>query len=142
MTNPTPTPPTNPPQSPATPTEPSWREVFQFPLACALAIVGAALGAGAAKLGAQSGFYALPLVGLGTGLAVAAANKRGSVVLGAIALLVAIPAGVLTEWAYWPFVADNSLGYFIQHFFDIAGFRLLLHAFSAAMAFWIGWRRG
>ncbi|GEM_PF-1446059 len=142
MTNPTPTPPTNPPQSPATQNEPSWGEVFQFPLACALAIVGAALGAGAAKLGVPSGFYALPLVGLGTGLCVAAVNKRGSVILGAIALLVAIPAGVLTEWACWPFVADNSLSYFIQHFFGLAGFRLLLHAFSAAMAFWIGWRRG
>ena len=131
----------DPNASPEKPPEQSWSDVIRFPLACIGAVIGAALGAMVVRLAAKSGFYAMPLVGLGAGLGASALARKPGLAFGIIAALVALIGAILTEWWLFPFVADGSLGYFVQHLQDLSGFKILLHVIGVGLAFWLGARR-
>jgi hypothetical protein len=118
--------------------EPTWAEAMTYPLACLGAIVGALLGAILAYLAARAGFYAIILIGIATGYGATIAARRGGWIVAAIALVVALTASLYTEWYLYPFVADDSFTYLIQH---LPPFRLLVHAAGGAAAAYIASRR-
>src|SRR5262249_37498531 len=76
---------------------------------------------------ADQGYYAmiLPggLLGLGAGIV-----RNRSVLIAIVCGLLAIALGVFTEYRFAPFVADDSLPYFISHLFDLKPVTLLMIA--------------
>lgn len=131
------TPPVPPPVKPGA----GWNDVLAYPLACAGAMVGAAVGGFVAAGASRAGFYAIIVVGIATGFGAALIGRRHNVVIGIMAAVIALLASLFTEWWLYPFISDDSLGYFVQHIGDLPAFRLLVHALGAACAGWIGWRR-
>jgi hypothetical protein len=123
------------------PREPTWAEAMAYPLACLGAIAGALLGALLTYAASRAGFYAIILVGIAAGFGATIAARRGGWIIATIAILIALVVGLYTEWYTFPFVADDSLTYFIQHLGDLPTFRLLVHAASAAAAGYIAYRR-
>lgn len=85
-------------------------------------------------------FYALilpgGLVGLGAGLA-----KHGTLPLAIVCGVIALVCGLISEWRAFPFIADESLSYFLLHFFQLKPLTLIMLAVGAAIGFWIPYRR-
>ncbi len=121
--------------------EPTWGEAMAYPLACLGAIAGALLGAVLSYAAAKAGFYAIILVGVTTGFGATIAARRGGWIVALIATLVALTASLYTEWYLYPFVADDSLNYFIHHLGDLRPFTLIVHAAGAAAAGYIASRK-
>lgn len=105
------------------------------------AIVGAVLGHYAFMWLITQGFYAMVLpgglVGLGAGL-----PKHGKIYLAAICGLIALAAGLLSEWRAFPFAADESLSYFLAHCHKLRPMSWLMILAGTAIGFWIPFRRG
>ena len=103
------------------------------------AIVGGVLGHFAFVWLVSQGLYAmiLPggLVGIGAGLA-----RHGTIYLAVICGLLALAMGLFTEWRVFPFVADESLAYFLQHVHQLAPIKLIMMAIGAVVGFWIPFR--
>ena len=108
-----------------------------------LALVGAAIGG---ALGyflffwlAGHGFYGMiipgGLLGIGAGI-----FKSRSIVIAVICGFAALALGLFTEWRFAPFVADDSLGYFLAHFYQLSGLTLIMIAVGAAIGFWAPFR--
>lgn len=106
------------------------------------ALVGGAAGFFAFGWLAGQGFYAmaLPGIALGVGAGIAATDRSLTLAMlcGALALLLSIFA----EWKNFPFVQDDSLGYFLTHLFDLRPFTLLMLAVGTVGGFWFAWRAG
>jgi hypothetical protein len=75
------------------------------------AIVGYAIYAWLVK----QGFYALAIAGAALGLGCGLTTRRRSLPTGLACGVLAVLLGLLSEWRSFPFVKDNSLGYFISH---------------------------
>ena len=76
------------------------------------------------------------LLGMGAGV-FKTPTKAVSVVCGVMALIL----GLVVEWSFFPFKADESLGYFVSHFYDLKPVTLIMIALGAAIGFWIPFRR-
>jgi hypothetical protein len=111
-------------------------------LGLAGAVAGAALGHFAFIWIARQGFYAplLPgvLAGVGGGLLV----KDRSVVRAVICGVIALAAGLFSEWRFAPFITDQSLGYFLTHIQELRPITLLMIAAGAVGGFWFSLGRG
>ncbi len=108
-------------------------------------LVGAALGGMAGYFGclwiAQQGFYGIilpgALLGLGSNL-----GRTKCIPVAVACGLAALALGFFTEWRLAPFVADDSLKYFITHVQELQPFTLIVIAIGGAMGFWMPFRRG
>jgi len=58
------------------------------------------------------------------------------VVFGIVCALLALIAGIISEWRWSPFSADNSFGYFITHLQQLRPITLIMIAIGAVFAFW------
>jgi len=88
----------------------------------------------------NQGFYGLMLPGgvLGIGAGVfKTPNKYVSVVCGVMAAAL----GLVAEWSAFPFKADESLAYFLSHFYDLKPATLIMIAIGAGVGFWIPFRK-
>ncbi|MCK4293170.1 MAG: hypothetical protein KAY65_08220 [Planctomycetes bacterium] len=112
-------------------------------------ILGPLLGIGGAVVGgfvgywlffviAKQGFYALALPGVFIGLGCGALSGRKSTCLGIICGILGLAAGILAEWRFAPFAADDSLSYFLMHFHKNSIVTLVLIAIGAICAFYFG----
>ena len=112
-------------------------------------VVGAVLGLGGAVVGAflgyllfvaiaGQGFYAIVLPGALAGVGCGALSGRKSNTLGIICSILGLIAGILSEWRFAPFIADNSLSYFLAHIHELTRFTQVLILLGAAFAFWFG----
>jgi hypothetical protein len=108
-----------------------------------LALLGAAVGG---ALGyflffwlAGHGFYGMiipgGLLGIGAGV-----FKSRSIVIAIICGVAALALGLFTEWRFAPFVADESLGYFLAHVYQLTAITLIMIALGAAIGFWAPFR--
>jgi hypothetical protein len=81
------------------------------------------------------GFYALALpaafVGLGAGLC---ARHRSSL-LAIICSVAGLALGLFTEWRFAPFVADNSLSYFLGHLHLLRPLTWIMLALGAFLSY-------
>ena len=104
------------------------------------ALIGGLLGYVAFKWLLGQGFYGLILPGglLGMGAGFFKTNTKAiAIVCGVMALFL----GLITEWISSPFIADESLGYFIAHVHELKPATLIMIVIGAAIGFWIPFRR-
>ena len=109
-------------------------------LVLAGALVGGLVGYVVFKWLLGQGYYGLMLPGglLGMGAGVfKTRTKAMAIVCGILALVL----GLLVEWNSFPFNADESLFYFVTHFYDLNPATLIMIALGAAIGFWIPFRR-
>ena len=90
---------------------------------------------------ARRGFYGLAvpggLLGFGAGLF---KTKARSIAI--VCGLAALALGLFTEWRFAPFMADESLGYFVLHLHKLRPLTLIMIAVGALIGFWVPFRRG
>jgi len=112
-------------------------------------VVGTVLGLGGALVGAflgyllfvaiaGQGFYAIVLPGALAGVGCGALSGRKSTGLGIVCAILGLAAGIFAEWRFAPFIADNSLFYFLTHIHELTRFTQVLILLGAAFAFWFG----
>jgi hypothetical protein len=102
------------------------------------AVAGGVIGYFAFFWIARYGFYAMivpgGLLGLGCGLLAAHRSQARGVVCG----IAALALGFYTEWVFRPWVADESLGYFIGHIHQLTPITLLMVGVGGLVAYWTG----
>lgn len=108
--------------------------------------IGGTLGALIYNYAASYGLDMQVLPGAAIGLPAGIAASRNTpgrkhLVLASICAVSAFCLSVYLEWANFPFVADDSLGYFVAHLLDLSPMRLVLLALSAGLGFWFGMGR-
>jgi hypothetical protein len=112
---------------------PSW--IFRALAGCALGgLVGYALFAWILS----RGMYAMVLPGAAVGIGCGLASKQYSVAQAALCGLLAIALGLFTEWRFFPFIKDDSLLYFLTHFYELSAFSLFMIGLGAAIAAYLG----
>jgi hypothetical protein len=102
------------------------------------AVIGGVLGWFAFEWLMEQGFYglALPgaLIGIGCGLLSGGTSELNGVLCAAAAAIVAL----ILEWRHFPFVADESFGYFVTHLHQVRGIAWLMVVLGAVFGFWFG----
>jgi len=99
---------------------------------------GALLGCLAFHFAIQAGFYAMVAPGALIGLACGAQSKAESHLLGLVAAIVGVATGLLLEWHYFPFLKDDSLGYFLAHLTDLKGGTWMMVLAGGGLAYFLG----
>src|SRR5437868_6343973 len=99
-------------------------------LTLAAAAVGGAAGYFAFIWLASMGFYGLVLPGGLLGLA-AGTFKNRSIAVAVVCGVAALILGLFAEWKFEPFVANDSFGYLVAHFYDLRPVTLLMIAAGA-----------
>lgn len=102
------------------------------------AIIGAGLGYLAFNFMANNGLYAMVLPGALVGLVAGRVSGAYSNAIGAACAVIGTLTSVLIEWNFAPFVADDSLSYFISRVHRISPVHLIMIAIGVAFAFWFG----
>ena len=109
-----------------------------MPLGCALA--GGLAGHFAFLWIARQGFYAIILPGALIGLAGGWFGQKQTMTFGMVfgiaCAVLALIAGIVSEWRLRPFRADDSFGYFITHLQLLPPITLIMIAIGAVFAFW------
>jgi hypothetical protein len=110
--------------------------------AALLGLVGAVLGGIAGYyiywwiLG--QGFNALVLPGAMIGFGCGVFSLHRSQLLGVACGLAALAFGLYCEWSHAPFVQDESLKFFLAHFYWLVPIKLILIALGGLTAYWLG----
>jgi hypothetical protein len=86
----------------------------------------------------RQGFYALAMPGALLGLACGYASGIRSLPLAAISGAAAFLLQILLEWKFFPFVADESLTYFLTHLHHLRPATLMMMALGVLFAIWFG----
>jgi hypothetical protein len=86
----------------------------------------------------QQGFYAMVLPGAVLGMGYGLASRARSAVGGIISGVLALAFGLFMEWKHFPFVKDDSFGYFISHVHQLKPITLIMIVLGAFIAFWFG----
>lgn len=104
------------------------------------AVLGGLVGYFAFGWLTTQGYYGMVLPGglLGLGAGIASCRYRWpAVVCGVMALTLSL----LTEWRFFPFIADDSLSYFLRHIHKLENVHLLMITAGTAIGFWVPFRR-
>ena len=102
------------------------------------AAAGGALGDFTFQYLTHEGFYGLLLPGAALGLGCGALSGGKSNGLAIVCGIAAMFLGILTEWRFFPFVRDESLGYFVAHLQDLRTWTWVSIAAGAFCGFWFG----
>ncbi len=121
---------------PAAPT--GNRKTINWSLGIVGAVVGGVAGYFVFFWIARQGFYALVLPGAAVGLGCAVLSRGESRPLGIVCAVLAVPLGLFSEWKISPFIADESLGYFLTHVSDLQWITIIMIVLGGALAYWIG----
>ncbi len=109
-------------------------------LVLAGALAGGLVGYFVFKWLLGQGYYGLMLPGGFLGI-VAGVFKTRTKAIAVVCGVLALVLGLLVEWNAFPFNADESLVYFVTHFYDLKPATLIMIAVGAAIGFWIPFRR-
>src|SRR2546428_409333 len=105
-----------------------------------LALVGAVLGGLVGYVGfiwiARQGVYALILPGALAGVG-ASIFKSKSIAVNLVCGVLALAAGLFSEWRFAPFIKDGSVGYFLSHVHQLRPITLIMIAAGALLGFWL-----
>lgn len=109
-----------------------------WPLGLLGAIIGAAIGSLGFHLLLQGGFYGIALPGTLVGYFCGKFSGGHSKPLGIVCGVIALLLGLLLEWHYFPFLADDSLGYFLTHIHELRTMTQLMIALGTICGYWLG----
>ena len=109
------------------------------PLLCAA--VGGVIGHFAFLWIVRQGFYALALPGILIGCGAGWSLRQRSGTCAIICALLALVAGIVSEWRAHPFIKDDGFGYFIQHLQDLRPITIIMILLGAIFAAWFGMGR-
>ncbi len=101
-------------------------------------IAGGVLGYVLFSVLVRQGLYAISLPGALVGLGCGFASRIKSTGLGSICAVASLALGLYLEWLFFPFVADDSLAYFITHLTDVNKSHLVFVAVGGLFGFWFG----
>ena len=104
-------------------------------LALLAGMAGGVLGYFAFLWIARQGFYALVLPGALVGVGASFLKPR-SVGVCVVCGVMALAAGLFTEWRFAPFTKDPSMGYFVAHLLQLPVLTWIMIAAGAAIGFW------
>lgn len=110
-----------------------------------LVLIGATLGGLAGYFAFwwiyRQGFYGLVLPGglLGFGAGIFRPRSKVTPIICSAA---ALALGLFTEWHFFPFKQDKSLGFFLTHVHHNPPITLIMIAVGTVVGFWIPFRRG
>jgi hypothetical protein len=114
------------------------RQITSCFLSLVGAVTGGVLGYYIFRWIYHHGFYGMmvpgALVGLGCGLVA----QHSSHIRGVICAVAALGLGLFTEWNFFPFVDDKSLGFFLKNIPALSPVTLLMIALGAFFAYWLG----
>ena len=74
------------------------------------------------------------LLGLGCGML----SQHPSQLRGSLCALLALTLGVFLEWKFFPFIADESLAYFLTNITSVNLVSLVMIVAGAFFAYWLG----
>ena len=114
------------------------RKILGVVLSLVGAIIGGTLGVVIFLWCLRQGLYAMVIPGAALGLGVHAASLSRSSSRGYLAAIAALLLGLWAEATYFPFVADESLGYFMKNIARVLPIHLLMIAIGAFFGFWWG----
>ncbi len=107
-----------------------------------LGLIGALAGGYLGYLGFgwfyQRGFYAMIMPGALLGLGCGLLARHPSTIRGVACALGAVALSLHIEWRYFPFIADDSRGYFLTHVHQVNSVHLLMIGVGAVIAYWVG----
>lgn len=86
----------------------------------------------------QQRLYGLALPGAALGAGGTLLFRDRSPVFGVVCAALAIPLSLFAEWKKFPFIDDDSFGYFLTHLQDLKPITLIMIVVGALCAFWIG----
>jgi hypothetical protein len=108
-----------------------------------ISLGGAAIGGTLGYFGfhwlVTQGFYGLILPGGLLGLG-ASFGKPRTIWVPIASSIAALALGLFAEWREFPFVKDESFGYFLRHVTELKAVTLLMLAAGTALAFWMPYR--
>ncbi len=64
-------------------------------------------------------------------------NRWMAIIFGVAALTL----GIYSEWKAFPFLADDSFGYFVRHIYEVMPIHLILICLGGAIGFWAPFQR-
>jgi hypothetical protein len=103
------------------------------------ALIGGALGYAAFFWLVRQGFYGLVIPGVFLGLGAHLLARKGSLLMGLLCGLLALLLGIYTEWRFAPFLADDSLRYFLTHMTALKPMTwIMISVGGALISFWLG----
>lgn len=102
------------------------------------AVLGAVLGWAIFYGLTRVGLYALVAPGAMAGIVAGRCTRQYSVPVGIISLFVGAVATVLSEWHHAPWIADDSLVYFVTHLHKLSLPTMILGGLGIAVAFLSG----
>jgi hypothetical protein len=76
------------------------------------------------------------LAGLGAGIFKCKSNAIAAVCGG-----IALAAGIFATWKLFPFIADQSFGYFLAHLHTIRPYMTVMIVIGAFIGYWVPYRR-
>lgn len=107
-----------------------------------LGLIGASMGALAGyflfKLLLGQNLYALALPGALIGIGCGVLSRIHSRTLGVVCAIAALALGIMLEWQHFPFLADDSLSFFVTHLHQLKGFTMVMLVLGVLGGFWFG----
>ena len=104
------------------------------------AAVGGAVGYFVFGWLVSQGFYAVALPGVLLGVGAGLLRQRQSLAFSIVCAITAVVLGILAEWKHFPYAADESLGYFLEHLQDLRPISLIMIALGGFAGFWFSRR--
>ena len=101
-------------------------------------LVGAAVGYLSFVLVARQGALLLALPGALAGIGCGVVTRERSQAAGALAGVVALVLSIYIEWKFFPFAADESLGYFLTHLHQASGRTWIMIVGGTLAGDWFG----
>jgi hypothetical protein len=86
----------------------------------------------------HQGFYGLMIPGALLGLGCGMLSQHPSRVRGVVCAAAAIPLALYAEWKSFPFIADPSFVYLVNHAHELKPITQLMIALGAVFAYWFG----
>jgi hypothetical protein len=101
-------------------------------------VVGGVIGYIAFSWLVAQNLYGLMIPGACVGLGCGLLSRNQSVVRGVVCALAAVALALYTEWKFFPFIADRSLGYLLRHVFELKPLTLVMIVVGGLIAYWMG----
>jgi F0F1-type ATP synthase assembly protein I len=90
----------------------------------------------------SQGYYAVALPGVLLGIGAGMLRQRQSLAFSIACGVAALALGILAEWKHFPYAADQSLGYFLEHLRGCSPVTLIMIALGSFAGYWFSRKRG